>query len=119
MRGRVCAFPVAVPIGRGNTGTHDIVFHASPSPAVAARHRVGLHRRDDDRCRHDDGRRPGTDDDAHLISAHLSGEWDDDDRAHRESAHQTIVTLLDTASPEDLSAVSTELAGAAEILMTR
>jgi hypothetical protein len=59
------------------------------------------------------------DDDAHLISAHLSGEWDDDDRVHREKAHQTIVTLLDTASPEDLSAVSTELAGAAEILMTR
>lgn len=59
------------------------------------------------------------DDDAHLITAHLSGEWDDDDRAHRARAHQTIVTLLDTASPEDLGAVSAELAAAAEILLTR
>ncbi len=59
------------------------------------------------------------DDDAHLITAHLSGDWDDDDLAHRQKAHQTIVTLLDTASPEDLCAVGTELAGAAELLMSR
>lgn len=59
------------------------------------------------------------DDDAHLITAHLSGDWDEDDRAHRGRAHQTIVTLLDTASPGDLKAVSAELAGAAEILLSR
>ncbi|AGP31574.1 hypothetical protein [Corynebacterium terpenotabidum] len=59
------------------------------------------------------------DDDAHLITAQLTGEWDDEDREHRRHAHQTIVTLLDTASPEDLAAVSAELAAAAELLLSR
>lgn len=57
------------------------------------------------------------DDDAHLIAAHVSGEWDDDDREHRTKAHQTIVTMLDTASPEDLAAVRDELSAAAEHLV--
>ncbi|MGN0097630.1 MAG: hypothetical protein ACI38U_16400 [Corynebacterium sp.] len=57
------------------------------------------------------------DDDAHLIAAHVSGEWDDDDREHRTRAHQTIVTMLDTASSEDLAAVRDELSAAAEHLV--
>ena len=57
------------------------------------------------------------DDDAHLIAAHVSGEWDDDDREHRMKAHQTIVTMLDTASSEDLAAVRDELSAAAEHLV--
>lgn len=59
------------------------------------------------------------DDDAHLIAAHLTGRWDDEDRAHRGAAHQTIITLLDTADPGDLAAVRDELSAAAELLMTR
>ncbi|HCT13893.1 MAG TPA: hypothetical protein DIW82_03615, partial [Corynebacterium nuruki] len=35
------------------------------------------------------------DDDAHLIDAHLTGKWDDDDREHSRNAHQTIRTLLE------------------------
>ncbi|MGO1948988.1 MAG: hypothetical protein ACTH1D_05095 [Mycobacteriaceae bacterium] len=57
------------------------------------------------------------DDDAHLITAHLSGEWDDDDREHGDKANQTIKTLLDTATPEDLGAVRDELSAAAEHLL--
>ncbi|WP_261796819.1 hypothetical protein [Corynebacterium provencense] len=59
------------------------------------------------------------DDDAHLITAHLSGDWDDEDRAHRGRAHQTIMTLLDTATDRDLAAVRDELTAAAELLLTR
>ncbi|WP_312776146.1 hypothetical protein [Corynebacterium variabile] len=58
------------------------------------------------------------DDDAHLITAHLSGEWDDEDREHKGKAHQTIMTMLDTAAPEDLAAVRDELSAAAEHLVT-
>ncbi len=57
------------------------------------------------------------DDDAHLLAAHISGEWDEDDREHEKVAHQTIKTLLDTASPEDLSGVREELSAAAEHLL--
>lgn len=58
------------------------------------------------------------DDDAHLLTAHLSGNWDDEDREHRTRAHQTIVTMLDTSSPDDLAAVRDELSSAAEHLLT-
>ncbi|HIW90801.1 MAG TPA: hypothetical protein H9870_03945 [Candidatus Corynebacterium avicola] len=59
------------------------------------------------------------DDDAHLIEAHITGEWDEDDREHEKDAHQTIKTLLDTASSEDLEGVRQELAQSAEHLLNR
>lgn len=57
------------------------------------------------------------DDDAHLIDAHLTGKWDDDDREHSRNAHQTIRTLLETTSPEELAPVRDELSLAAEHLL--
>ncbi|HJC85711.1 MAG: hypothetical protein ACTH0D_06875 [Candidatus Corynebacterium faecigallinarum] len=57
------------------------------------------------------------DDDAHLIEAHLTGKWDEDDREHEKNAHQTIRTLIDTASPEDLEGVRAELSQSAEHLL--
>jgi hypothetical protein len=57
------------------------------------------------------------DDDAHLIDAHLTGNWDDDDREHEKHAHQTIRTLLETTSDDELAPVRDELSLAAEHLL--
>ncbi len=55
--------------------------------------------------------------DAPLIDAHLTGNWDDDDREHSRNAHQTIRTLLETTSPDELAPVRDELSLAAEHLL--